>query len=224
MGTVIIGIDTSSSLTSVAVIDGSGDAVLTRQHDDPRHHAELIGPMLSELAAAVDRSAVQAVVCGVGPGPYTGLRVGIAAAIAFGAAWEAPVRGLCSLDALAAQVLAAHPGRGVQVASDARRQELYWAEYDAEGKRIAGPRVRPASGFGDEVVRGSASALWVARRAQALLLAGAPVVHVDVPLDAHGHDTGATEAALLGTVLLPPRPLYLRRPDAMVPRASGVPS
>jgi tRNA threonylcarbamoyl adenosine modification protein YeaZ len=224
VGVVIIGIDTSSSLTSIAAIDEAGDVVLSAEHEDARRHAEVIGPMLADLVAAVDRSAVQAIACGVGPGPYTGLRVGIASAIAIGAAWDVPVHGLCSLDALAAQVLSEQPGSGAQVASDARRQELYWAEYDSSGERVAGPRVRPVADVDEGIVRGAASGVWVARRVLALMRAGASVAHVDVPLDVHGGDTGATEAALRGTFLLPPRPLYLRRPDAMVPRHLRAPS
>jgi tRNA threonylcarbamoyl adenosine modification protein YeaZ len=218
---VIIGIDTSSALTSVAVIDGDGRAVRAEEHEDPRRHAEVIGPMLAAVLGAVGRSAVTAVACGVGPGPYTGLRVGIASAIAVGAAWDVPVHGLCSLDALAAHALSVRPGSGVEVASDARRQEVYWARYDAEGERIAGPRVRSALDVGDDVVRGAASAVWVARRVQALMRSGATPAQVDIPLDPHGADTGATESALLGSTLLPARPLYLRRPDAMVPRSLG---
>ena len=221
---MIVGIDTSSALTSVAAVDDGGRTAFVAEHEDPRHHAEVIGPMLAGLVASVDRSAVTAVACGVGPGPYTGLRVGIASAIAIGAAWDVPVLGICSLDALAAQWIAEHPGSGVEVASDARRSELYWARYDADGQRLAGPRVVRAVDADDRVVRGSASATWIARRVQALMRMGATPARVDVPLDAHGSDTGATESALLGTTLLPPRPLYLRRPDAMVPRDPGASS
>ena len=92
---MIIGIDTSSALTSVAAIDDDGTVVLAEEHEDPRRHAEVIGPMLAGLLAALDRPAVTAIACGVGPGPYTGLRVGIASAIAVGAAWDMPVHGLC---------------------------------------------------------------------------------------------------------------------------------
>lgn len=215
---MIIAVDTSSSVTSVAAVDGQGDVLVDLEHEDARRHAEVIGPMLAELVASVDRADVTAIACGVGPGPYTGLRVGIASAIAVGAAWRVPVHGLCSLDALALAVLHERPGRPVEVASDARRKELYWARYDVEGHRLAGPRVRPADEVGPDVVRGAASAVWVARGVQALLRQGAAsAVAAELPLDTHGADTGATEAALRGAALLPARPLYLRRPDAMVP-------
>jgi tRNA threonylcarbamoyladenosine biosynthesis protein TsaB len=239
---VIVAIDTSSALTSVAVVDG--DVVLAHgSHLDARRHAEVIGPLLAEVLAMVDTSAVRAVACGVGPGPYTGLRVGIAAALALGAVWDVRVHGLCSLDAIAAAVLAESrasvPPEGLCVASDARRREVYWARYAPDGRRVLGPRVvrlaelepglRAGTWAGHGAVEhadllgtviaadpGYPEATWVGRRVEALLASGATPVHVEVPLDAHGEDSGRTSRALEGAVLLPPRPLYLRRPDAAV--------
>lgn len=215
---MILALDTSTSLTSIAAVDDDGTVLAERAHDDARRHAEVIGVLLAEVIADIDRSQVRAVACGVGPGAYTGLRVGIAAAHAIGAAWRRPVLGLCSLDALAAEVRAADGcGTRLEVATDARRSEAYWAAYDADGERIAGPRVRPVSELDATVVRGLPSAVWVARRVQSLLARGETPRAGDVPLDLHGEDTGATAQALGGAGLLLPRPLYLRRPDAMAP-------
>lgn len=213
---MILAIDTSSALTSVAVVDDDGSAVITREHEDPRRHAELIGPMLDEVVRAIDVSAVDLVCCGVGPGPYTGLRVGIAAAIALGAAWQVPVHGLCSLDAIAAEMQASQPGRGVAVAVDARRREVYWARYDGAGARVEGPRIAPAGEVASGTVTSLPQALWVARRVQALVAGGTRAWAGDLPLDRHGDDSGATASALAGAQLLPPTPLYLRRPDVTV--------
>lgn len=213
---MILAIDTSSALTSVAVIDGHGSAVVTREHEDPRSHAEVIGPMLADVVGAIDTSAVDLVCCGVGPGAYTGLRVGVAAAIALGAAWQVPVHGLCSLDAIAAERQAAQPGQGVTVAVDARRREVYWARYDGRGARVEGPRIAPAEGAPAGTVTGLPHALWVARRVQGLVADGDPVWAGDLPLDRHGDDSGATATALAGAHLLAPTPLYLRRPDVTV--------
>lgn len=214
---MIIALDTSTSLTSVALIDDDGRVVAESRHDDPRRHAEVIGTLLAEVLASADRSTVSAIACGVGPGPYTGLRVGIAAANALGAAWQRPVHGLCSLDALAAEVLADRPAAPVAVATDARRSEAYWAAYDVHGTRMSGPRVRPVEELDADVVRGRPSATWVGRRVRALLDDGAVPLTGELPLDVHGEDTGATADALGGAALLLPRPLYLRRPDAAVP-------
>lgn len=212
---MILGIDTSSALTSVALVDAAGAAVVVREHEDPRRHAEVIGPMLAEVVGAVDPALVDVIACGVGPGPYTGLRVGIAAAIALGLAWGRPVHGLCSLDAVAASAQSAGP-RPVTVAADARRKEAYWARYDAAGHRVDGPRIMPATDVPDDAMRTLPQGEWVARRVQALLAAGVSPHHTDLPLDVHGEDTGATASALAGALLLPPAPLYLRRPDVTV--------
>lgn len=209
---MILGIDTSSALTSVAVVDDDARLVVSREHDDPRKHAEVIGPLLAEVVAGVDPARIAAVACGVGPGPYTGLRVGIASAIALGLAWGRPVHGLCSLDAVAA----AHLGGPVTVALDARRSEAYWARYDVEGRRVEGPRIMPAADVPEDARRDLPRAEWVARRVQALLASGERPRAGDVPLDVHGTDTGATADALAGSLLLPPAPLYLRRPDVTV--------
>ncbi len=243
---MILGFDTSSALTSVAVIDGTR-VIAERRHLDARRHAEVLAPMLAEVCNGIDTTTISAVACGVGPGPYTGLRVGIATALAVGLAWEIPVYGICSLDAIAAAAFASTGSVAegdVLVAADARRSEVYWARYSAGCVRIDGPRVaRPAdidtglrSGawvghgaaihadfFSTVVVRDDVEdplsypqASWVAMRAASLLAAGSSADDSDVvPLDSHGDDSGATARALGGAALLAPRPLYLRRPDAV---------
>lgn len=238
---MILAIDTSTALTSISLADGS--VVLAQlSHLDARKHAEVLAPMLRDVLAASGASPadVLAVAVGVGPGPYTGLRVGIATARALGAAWDVPVHGLCSLDAIAAAECAMSPTSGFGVASDARRREVYWAWYDADGTRREGPLVgmpadieverrsgrwlgagahAHADSFGsveasldDELLYPHAS--WVARRVGALLAADGVVRVAEAPLSAHGDDGAGTSALLLGADLLPPRPLYLRRPDA----------
>lgn len=247
---MILAFDTSTALTSVAVID-AGNVVSERCHLDARRHAEVLAPMLAEVLHGIDREGISAVACGVGPGPYTGLRVGISSALAIGAAWGIPVHGLCSLDALAASVLdEADPPEVVCVATDARRRELYWARYDATGRRLDGPLVSrpedlddvtrggPWAGHGAEVHRdelgvvldfadSSASeessrryphACWVGRRVEALLAGGAHSGVMAAELSVHGDDGTPTSTALRGLDLLPPLPLYLRRPDAAEPK------
>lgn len=213
---MILALDTSSALTSVAVVDG--DAVVAeRSHLDPRRHAEVFAPLLAEVLAEVDPASIVAVACGVGPGPYTGLRVGIVGALALGSVWEVPVLGVCSLDAVAAAAQARAQGP-VTVTVDARRSEVYWAEYDADGVRRRGPRVAPAASVAADVVDALPQAAWIARCAARALAAGEVPVVTDLPLDTHGEDTGSTADALAGARLLQPRPLYLRRPDAVASR------
>ncbi len=235
----VLALDTASALTSVALVS-DGEVVRSREHLDPRGHVEALGPLLASVREVVDPSALTAIACGVGPGPYTGLRVGIAAALALGAVWRLPVVGVCSLDAVASAVRRRDAGP-LGVALDARRREVYWAAYDATGVRVDGPRVGPASGIdaglrsgrwvgpgavanadelGDVIqLDGTASyphAADVALLAETSLRAGARPSGYARGLDAHGTDSGATADALRGHVLLPPRPLYLRRPDVTV--------
>ena len=127
-----LAIDTSTSRTCVAIIEG--EAVLYSGHRDG---ATAHGPSLPELVQeALAVSDVDEVVVGMGPGPFTGLRVGIAFANAFALAREIPVRGVCSLDAIAAQVT----DKDFIITVDARRKEVYWARY-TNGLRVGEPAV-----------------------------------------------------------------------------------
>ena len=128
----VLAIDTSTSRTSVAIIDG--DTVLFSGYKDG---ATAHGPSLPTLVQeGLAVSDVDEVVVGMGPGPFTGLRVGIAFAQSFALARQIPVRGVCSLDAIAAQVN--EPDFIVTV--DARRKEVYWARY-TNGVRVSDPAV-----------------------------------------------------------------------------------
>jgi tRNA threonylcarbamoyl adenosine modification protein YeaZ len=128
----VLAIDTSTSRTSVAIIDG--DTVLFSGYKDG---ATAHGPSLPALVQeGLAVSDVDEVVVGMGPGPFTGLRVGIAFAQSFALARQIPVRGVCSLDAIAAQVN--EPDFIVTV--DARRKEVYWARY-TNGVRVSDPAV-----------------------------------------------------------------------------------
>jgi len=133
--TISLAIDTSTSRTIVGVIDG--DSVLFEKfHEGATDH----GRALSELVAqALKVSAPpQQVVVGMGPGPFTGLRVGISFAHTFRLARNIPVIGVCSLDAIDIKE------DEYTVAIDARRKEIYWARYK-DGVRIDGPAVsKPA--------------------------------------------------------------------------------
>ena len=128
----VLAIDTSTSRTSVVVIQG--DSVLFSGHRDG---ATAHGPSLPALVQeALTASDVDEVVVGMGPGPFTGLRVGIAFAQSFALARQVPVRGVCSLDAIAAQI----EEKDFIITVDARRKEVYWARY-TDGIRIGEPAV-----------------------------------------------------------------------------------
>ena len=127
-----LAIDTSTSRTSVAIIE-DGQVVFSGFQDGATAH----GPSLPELVQeALAVSDVDDVVVGMGPGPFTGLRVGIAFAQSFALAREIPVRGVCSLDAIAAQI----DDKDFIITVDARRKEVYWARY-TNGARVGDPAV-----------------------------------------------------------------------------------
>ncbi|MEU0137112.1 tRNA (adenosine(37)-N6)-threonylcarbamoyltransferase complex dimerization subunit type 1 TsaB [Streptomyces sp. NPDC006296] len=203
--------DTATPAVTVALHDGTSVVAETGQVD-ARRHGELLLPAVHRVLAeaGVKLDAVTDVAVGVGPGPYTGLRVGLVTAATFGSALSVPVHGVCTLDALA---YAAGPEGPFAVATDARRKEVYWARYTDPRTRDGDPSVdRPAD---------------IAERLAGLPVAGAgALLYPEAFPDARGpeHVSAAALAALAverlaaGVALLPPQPLYLRRPDAQVPK------
>jgi len=128
----VLAIDTSTSRTSVAIIEDS-KVLYNGFRDGATAHGPSLPALVQEALAVSD---VDEVVVGMGPGPFTGLRVGIAFAQSFALAREIPVRGVCSLDAIAAQI---HEEDFI-ITVDARRKEVYWARY-TNGVRIGQPAV-----------------------------------------------------------------------------------
>jgi tRNA threonylcarbamoyl adenosine modification protein YeaZ len=196
---VVLAIDTATPAVTAGVV-ADGELLAQRITVDPRAHAEQLTPnVLGALADAGLRMAdLQAVVVGCGPGPFTGLRVGMATAAAYGHALGIPVHGVCSLDAIGGQTTGE-----TLVVTDARRREVYWARY-RDGTRIEGPDVAAAA----DVDPGAACA--VAGSPAHAALFGLPVCEPAYPttvgLVAAVTDWSADPAPLV--------PLYLRRPDA----------
>lgn len=140
MSTVILAIDTATPAVTAGVVrrDAENIEVLAEQVTvDARAHAEQLTPnIVGALAAAgLTVENLDAVVVGCGPGPFTGLRVGMATAAAYGHALDIPVHGVCSLDAIGVDTAG-----DALVVTDARRREVYWARY-RDGVRIDGPAV-----------------------------------------------------------------------------------
>ena len=128
----VLAIDTSTSRSCVAIIDGT-NVLYSGFRDGATAHGPSLPALVQEALAVSD---VDEVVVGIGPGPFTGLRVGIAFAQSFALAREIPVRGVCSLDAIAAQVT----DKDFIITVDARRKEVYWARY-THGVRVGEPAV-----------------------------------------------------------------------------------
>ena len=176
---MLLAVDTSG-LPSVAVVEADGSTLAEASGDDPRGHAEAIGPLLEQVLAGVDRGAIDAVAYGVGPGPYTGLRVGMAAArtaaFALGAA-ELPV---LSHDALALGALEEGAAPGFVVVADAKRRERFWTVYrELDGAGVPRAAGEPAVGPDEDVpdlprVEGAVRAALIGRVAALRRAAGLP--------------------------------------------------
>jgi tRNA threonylcarbamoyladenosine biosynthesis protein TsaB len=226
----ILGIDTATAVTTVAVTNAQGRVISEASHRDSRRHAEVLPRLVREVLAASDTTAadLDLIAVGVGPGPFTGLRVGVTFARAMAHARGIPALGAMTLDVIAR----AHPCRdGLTVVTRSRRIEVAWATYDASGQRLEGPLVLPDSGYprvgrvvGDidgVDVTAYPSAAVLCELVHGQLAAGEPLpVHRAWPEDAATGTGGPTATALsemaaAGHVLLPALPLYLRRPDAV---------
>ncbi|MPY98432.1 MAG: tRNA (adenosine(37)-N6)-threonylcarbamoyltransferase complex dimerization subunit type 1 TsaB [Actinophytocola sp.] len=182
------------------------DVLAERVTINPRAHGELLTPHLTEAAstAGVALTDLDAVVCGIGPGPFTGLRAGMVTAASLAHALDIPAYPVCSLDAIAAD---AGTGTPLLVATDARRREVYWARYAADGTREAGPAVDPPADIdvGDARVVGRAGSM-----------VSASAREPSYPT-AHGLVRAAADVVIAREEPAPLTPLYLRRPDAAEP-------
>lgn len=198
--TVVLAIDTATPAVTAGVVRLDGHRVLAeRVTVDARAHAEQLTPnaVAALHDAGVGVGEVDAIVVGCGPGPFTGLRVGMATAAAFGHALGVPVHGVCSLDAIGIDTVG-----DALVVTDARRREVYWARYQ-DGRRVDGPAVcAPAD------VPGGAAAV-----------AGSPehAALFDLPRQEPVYPTAAGLVRAVADWSQQPAPLvplYLRRPDA----------
>jgi len=202
---LLLALDTATAVVSVALYDGD-QVIAERSGSGAKRHAELLAPAVADVLGEVGASArdLTHVAVGVGPGPYTGLRVGVMTARTLGAVLAVPVHGVCTLDVLAA---AAGPGAGrFMVATDARRREVYWASYDGARTRVSGPGVaKPAEIATEQPVVGRGGQLY-------------PTAFPNArePLDPAA-GVLARAVAEGAVALLEPQPLYLRKPDVAEP-------
>lgn len=210
---LVLAFDTSTPVTTVAVV---GDGVAAeRSADAPNRHAEVLLPLIDRVLhdAGAGRLDIQAVAVGAGPGPFTGLRVGLVTAATLSDALQIPAYAECSLD-----IIAAHEGTAGHfvVATDARRRELYWAAYSREGTRVEGPRVDKP----DVVTE------WMTNHAVTRIAGTGTRLYGDMftafhAAPAHPHAVTlallVTDRARARAQADPLTPLYLRRPDAVPP-------
>jgi tRNA threonylcarbamoyladenosine biosynthesis protein TsaB len=216
LSVLVLAFDTATAAVTVALREwspGEGTRVRAAASSVDRRHAELLAPSIAAVLAQarVARTDLSAIAVGVGPGPYTGLRVGLATAHALGAALRLPVHGVCTLDVIA---WASGLSTPFVVATDARRKEVYWARYDSARSRTSEVAVGPpaAAAAAGLPVLGEGAALY----RDVLGPAGGPLLPT---AEALSELAVARLSGAPGPSLLPPEPLYLRRPDARMPGA-----
>ncbi|MBR8740956.1 tRNA (adenosine(37)-N6)-threonylcarbamoyltransferase complex dimerization subunit type 1 TsaB [Nocardiopsis sp. MG754419] len=213
---LLLAFDTATPAVTAAIGETDTDGAFTLRASagsvDARRHGELLTPTVQELLteAGLTLADLDHVAVGVGPGPYTGLRVGLATGHALADALGIPCHGVVTLDALAFATKRTDPFLGM---TDARRKEVFWARYDDHLTRVGGVRVDRPSEIDTEGLPlvGDGARMYT----EAL---GAPAEEPYLP------DAAAmAELALLrlhrGEKLPDPNPLYLRRPDAVEPGA-----
>jgi tRNA threonylcarbamoyl adenosine modification protein YeaZ len=205
---MLLAFDTATHAVTVALHTGTPDGEVLAESTvvDTLRHGELLAPGIRQVLADAGCTPrdLTGIAVGVGPGPFTGLRVGIVTARTMGAALGIPVHGVCTLDVIAAAVR--DRDDGFRVATDARRKEVYWAAYDATGKRSTVPSVdRPEDVPYDGPVAGRGARLYSESFPQ--------------PIEPENPDAAdlATLIASDAVEALAPEPLYLRRPDAAAP-------
>ncbi len=199
---MLLALDTATPSVTVALHDGL-DVVAEISSEHAMKHGEQLAPAIEAVLAdaGAQRHDLSAIAVGVGPGPFTGLRVGLVTARTLGFVLEVPVYGVCSLDVLALEAVESL-GEPFLVATDARRKEVYLASYDADGARVDGPVVaKPAAVASDLPVVGEGARLYPEAFSR-------PVG----PLRPRAGWLARAVAEELAEIL-DPEPLYLRRPD-----------
>lgn len=205
---MLLAFDTASPTVTVALHDGT-DLAAEAMSPVGMKHGEQLAPLIARVLAeaGAEPTDLTGIAVGVGPGPFTGLRVGLVTARTMAHVLAVPVHGVCSLDALALEAVETGAVTdGFLVATDARRKEVYLASYDASGSRLGDPVVdKPAALTSAGPVVGEGARLYP-----------------DAFPDARGPERPSAGWLARGVAtdrfaVLDPEPLYLRRPDAVAP-------
>ena len=207
---MLLAFDTATPYVTVALHDG--ESVVAEARSEVRmKHGEHLAPLIEAVLrdAGVVRQDLTALAVGTGPGPFTGLRVGLVTARTLAMVLELPAYGVCSLDAIALEAAEGlRFSTDLVVATDARRKEVYLAAYDAQGTRLSGPVVdKPEAVATDLPVAGEGAVLypdWFTRAVEPVLPSAGWLARAVVEERVE---------------LTDPEPRYLRRPDAAVPTA-----
>lgn len=205
---MLLVIETALTACSVALLDGA--RVVAERHEEiGRGHAERLIPMVAELLDEAGIERVDRVLVDVGPGSFTGLRVGVAAAKAFGLAWNVPVDGISSTALVAAGAFAADTRLNrLFVALDAARGQVYIQPFDQGRPAGEIEALDPA-----DAAACAASCDAIAGSGAQLLLQHMPDLRVIAPALPHAADARHVSS----DAYRPVAPLYIRAPDARLP-------
>jgi tRNA threonylcarbamoyladenosine biosynthesis protein TsaB len=221
--TAVLGFDTATALVTVAVTD-DGDVIAEAAHGPdesgrPRASDLLLSEIESQVATAGGWERIGRLAVGIGPGSFTGLRIGIATGRALAQGRGLPIAGVTTMDALGRGICEAHSGQPALAVLDARRGELFAALYDAVGERAWGPEVLAPEALGERAAAGDSPPVAAGdgsvRFREQLEAAGVRVADPEDPV----HRVAARHICALGE-RQPARepatiePLYLRAPDA----------
>ena len=220
----ILALDTTTSACSVALM--TDEAMIARCELMERGHAEALLPMVREVLneASIGFPDIDALAVTVGPGAFTGLRIGLAAARGMALAAGIPCVGVTSLEAIAEGIdMEKRAGRALLVALDSKRGDIFAQVFDAAGPPLAAPRAVSFGGLADIlpkqplIVAGTATSAVIENLVHRGLDV-VPAVGADCP---HAKDVArlAARRHLAGeTTNKPPSPLYLRPPDTGAPK------
>lgn len=223
----LLAIDTALAACSAAVLDTDyGGIIAGDSLPMARGHAEALVPLIAGVMkrAELTFTAIDRVAVTTGPGSFTGLRVGIAAARGIALAAGKPALGISTLSAYAAPHLDQDDAVAVIAAIDARHQQIYLQVFDPSGRIVIAPRLAPITDAVRAAVEGPCRIVGSAAQAIAdRLPAGAPTPLLVENRDAPDIDWVARMGAVLPTGQSPPKPQYLRAPDAQPQNAAQLP-
>ncbi|QWK77639.1 tRNA (adenosine(37)-N6)-threonylcarbamoyltransferase complex dimerization subunit type 1 TsaB [Ochrobactrum sp. BTU1] len=225
----ILALDTASSWCAAAVYDSGTNTVLAEISENiGKGHAEVLMDYIGQAMtqSGISMTELDRVAVNVGPGSFTGVRIGVSAARGFALALDRPALGVSAFDALASEVAISHPRQPVLVLLEAHRGEIYAQAFGADGVAITGPMVLAREEAlaliqqqsSDTILSGSAAAALNETLAGSFSVArGEPTAHIGTYAKlAALHEPGEA-----------PKPLYMRGPDVKpqtgfaLPRKAG---